>query len=168
MCGPTCFGRLSAHHQEHSSALGASGFTAGEKRLERCWSWSGRLLLKHVGATHKRQVIKLVKLLHLVGWIIWIIWWCTGFANVKLSQLTHTKYSESVQWMQMYSSNNHKQEISFWIIEDTTYKYLHKFFRFSGQLLIRCWFCVSAQRSGAETQRRRHLDVNISWVQDVW
>jgi hypothetical protein len=29
MCGSTCFGRLSAHHQERTTALGASGFTAG-------------------------------------------------------------------------------------------------------------------------------------------
>jgi hypothetical protein len=28
------------HHQEHTTALGASGLTVGEKRLERCWSWS--------------------------------------------------------------------------------------------------------------------------------
>jgi len=38
MYGSTCFGRLSALHQEHTTALGASGFTVGEKRLERCWS----------------------------------------------------------------------------------------------------------------------------------
>ena len=25
MCGSTCFGRLPAHHQEHTTALGASG-----------------------------------------------------------------------------------------------------------------------------------------------
>jgi len=31
-------GRLPAHHQERTTALGASGFTVGEKRLERCWS----------------------------------------------------------------------------------------------------------------------------------
>jgi len=42
MYGPTCFGRPSAHHQERITALGASGFTVGEWRLERCWSWSGR------------------------------------------------------------------------------------------------------------------------------
>jgi hypothetical protein len=42
MCGSTCFGRLSAHHQEHTTALRASGFTVGAWRLERCWSWSGR------------------------------------------------------------------------------------------------------------------------------
>jgi len=29
-----------AHHQEHATVLGASGLNAGEKRLERCWSWS--------------------------------------------------------------------------------------------------------------------------------
>jgi hypothetical protein len=29
MCGSTCFGRLSAHHQERTTALGASGFTGG-------------------------------------------------------------------------------------------------------------------------------------------
>jgi len=27
ICGSTCFGRLSAHHQERKTALGASGFT---------------------------------------------------------------------------------------------------------------------------------------------
>ena len=43
ICGSTCFGRLSAHHQERTTALGASGFTFGVWRLERCWSWSGRL-----------------------------------------------------------------------------------------------------------------------------
>jgi hypothetical protein len=43
MCGSTCFGRLPAHHQEHKTTLGASGFTVGEKRLERRWSWPGRL-----------------------------------------------------------------------------------------------------------------------------
>ena len=37
MCGSTCFGRLPAHHQEHATELGASSFTVGEKRLERCW-----------------------------------------------------------------------------------------------------------------------------------
>jgi hypothetical protein len=42
-CGSTCFGLLSAHHQERTTALGASGFTVGAWRLERCWSWSGRL-----------------------------------------------------------------------------------------------------------------------------
>jgi hypothetical protein len=31
-----------AHRREHTTALGASGFTVGEKRLEHCWSWSGR------------------------------------------------------------------------------------------------------------------------------
>jgi hypothetical protein len=43
MCGSTCFGRLRAHHQEHATALGASGLTIGEQQLEHCWSWSGRL-----------------------------------------------------------------------------------------------------------------------------
>jgi hypothetical protein len=31
MCGSTCFGRLPAHHQEHTTAVRASGFTTGEK-----------------------------------------------------------------------------------------------------------------------------------------
>jgi hypothetical protein len=44
MCGSTCFGRLPDHHQEHTIALGASGINVRERRLERCWSWSGRLL----------------------------------------------------------------------------------------------------------------------------
>jgi len=43
MCGSTCFGRFLAHHQELTTALTASGFTVGSWRLERCWSWSGRL-----------------------------------------------------------------------------------------------------------------------------
>jgi hypothetical protein len=42
MCGSTCFGRLSAHYQERTNALRASGFTVGEWRLERCWSCSAR------------------------------------------------------------------------------------------------------------------------------
>jgi len=42
MCGSTCFERLSAHHQERTTALEASGFTVGAWRLERFWSWSGR------------------------------------------------------------------------------------------------------------------------------
>jgi hypothetical protein len=29
MCSSTCFGRLFAHHQERTTALGASGFTVG-------------------------------------------------------------------------------------------------------------------------------------------
>jgi hypothetical protein len=29
MYGSTCFGRLSAHYQDHTTALGASGFTVG-------------------------------------------------------------------------------------------------------------------------------------------
>jgi len=39
MCGSTCFRRFSAHHQEHATALGASGFTVGAWWLEHCWSW---------------------------------------------------------------------------------------------------------------------------------
>jgi hypothetical protein len=39
MCGSTCFGRLPAHHHEHTTALGTSGSTFGRKRLERSWSW---------------------------------------------------------------------------------------------------------------------------------
>jgi len=42
MCGSTCFVRLPAHHQEHTTALGASGLTVGEQWPERCWSWSGQ------------------------------------------------------------------------------------------------------------------------------
>jgi hypothetical protein len=42
MYGSTCFGRLSAHHQKRTTALGASGFTVGAWRLESCWSWSAR------------------------------------------------------------------------------------------------------------------------------
>jgi hypothetical protein len=30
MCGTTCFGRLPAHHQEHTTALAAFGFTLKE------------------------------------------------------------------------------------------------------------------------------------------
>jgi len=35
MCGSTCFGRLPAHHQEHTTALGASGLTVAEQRLSQ-------------------------------------------------------------------------------------------------------------------------------------
>jgi hypothetical protein len=42
MCGSTCFGRLFAHHQEHTTALGFSDFTVGEWWLECFWSWSAR------------------------------------------------------------------------------------------------------------------------------
>jgi hypothetical protein len=45
MCGSTCFGRLLAHHQEHTTALGASGFTVVEMRLEQCWLWSACCIL---------------------------------------------------------------------------------------------------------------------------
>jgi len=48
MCGSTCFGRLPAHHQEHTTALGASGFTVGEWQLERCWLWSDNVHQLHV------------------------------------------------------------------------------------------------------------------------
>jgi len=37
MCGSTCFGRLPAHHQEHTTALGASGIT-----VRGGWSVVGR------------------------------------------------------------------------------------------------------------------------------
>jgi len=40
MCGSTCFGRLSANHQERTTALRTSGFTVGAWQLELCWSWS--------------------------------------------------------------------------------------------------------------------------------
>jgi len=40
MFGSTYFGRLSAHHQERTTALGAYGFTVGAWWLEHCWSWS--------------------------------------------------------------------------------------------------------------------------------
>jgi hypothetical protein len=41
MCGSTCFGHLPAHHQEHTTALGSSGFTVAEKRLVQFWWWGG-------------------------------------------------------------------------------------------------------------------------------
>ena len=40
MRGSTCFGRLPAHHQEHTIALGAFGFTVEAWRLQRCCLWS--------------------------------------------------------------------------------------------------------------------------------
>ena len=51
MCGSTCFGRLLAHHLEHTTALGASDFTVGEKRLERCWWCSCMFLMMMDGKT---------------------------------------------------------------------------------------------------------------------
>jgi len=92
MCGSTCFGRLSAHHQERTTALGVSGFTFGAWRLERCWSWPGRLCVMRKlrsapddGRRGSQNMLshtltssnKLVELLHLVGWLISIVWWCT-------------------------------------------------------------------------------------------
>jgi len=52
MCDSTCFGRLSAHRQEHTTAIGASGFTVGAWRLEHCWSRSGRNLPDHDQQQH--------------------------------------------------------------------------------------------------------------------
>jgi len=43
MRGSTSFGCFLAHHQELTTVLTASGFNVGQQRLERCWSWSGRL-----------------------------------------------------------------------------------------------------------------------------
>jgi len=104
MCGSTCFGRLSAHHQERTTALGASGFVVGAWRLECCWSWSGSLCRKTCQTTTNNDPTvkpeapsavvrtwwwaerppetcwathKLVELLYLVGWFIRIVWWCT-------------------------------------------------------------------------------------------
>jgi hypothetical protein len=34
LCGSTCFGRLPTHHQEHTTALGASGLTVGEHQQQ--------------------------------------------------------------------------------------------------------------------------------------
>jgi hypothetical protein len=34
MCGSTCFRHTPPHHQQHTTALGVSGFTVGEKWLE--------------------------------------------------------------------------------------------------------------------------------------
>ena len=36
MCGSTCFGRLHAYHQELTTALAASGFTAGVWWQQHC------------------------------------------------------------------------------------------------------------------------------------
>jgi len=37
MCGSTCFGRLPAHHQEHTTALGASVLTVGALLVVVWW-----------------------------------------------------------------------------------------------------------------------------------
>jgi hypothetical protein len=44
ICDSTCFGLLPAHHQEHTTALGASSFTVGGKGLALFLflSWSGQ------------------------------------------------------------------------------------------------------------------------------
>jgi len=42
MCVSACFGRLPAHHQERTIALGASGFTIGALWSVHCWSWCTR------------------------------------------------------------------------------------------------------------------------------
>jgi hypothetical protein len=57
MCGSTCFGGLSAHRQERTAALGASGFTVGAWRLERGgWSVVGRGLPDHDQQRSNRHV----------------------------------------------------------------------------------------------------------------
>ena len=61
MCGSTCFGRLPAHHQEHTTALGASGLTVRQQRLERCWSWSGWLYLPDHDQQRSRRYRPTVK-----------------------------------------------------------------------------------------------------------
>jgi hypothetical protein len=48
MCGSSCFGRLPAHHQEYTTALGASGLTASLQRL------SQRLLVQLYAPDDKR------------------------------------------------------------------------------------------------------------------
>jgi len=76
MCGSTCFGRLPSHHQEHTTAVGASGITFGGKRLQALpsngkirGSWCSCMLPIMGGKTpetcwatsNKRQVINLWK-----------------------------------------------------------------------------------------------------------
>jgi hypothetical protein len=56
MCGLTFFGRLPAHHQERTAALGASGFIVGAWRLERWWSWSDRLRVSGVSPPIIRSI----------------------------------------------------------------------------------------------------------------
>ena len=55
ICGSTCFGCLPTHHQERTTALGASGFTVGEQWLERClvvvWSVMRKLRFPITGQT---------------------------------------------------------------------------------------------------------------------
>jgi hypothetical protein len=102
MCGSTCFGRLPAHHQEHTTALGTSGFTIGKKRLEHCWSWSAR------------PSNKLVKLLHLVGWIIWIVCWCTDLWTSKLC------YCSSWHLTLLTCSEIPNMHFQFWCLDHST------------------------------------------------
>jgi hypothetical protein len=76
----TCFGRLPAHHREHTATY------HNQQRSGRCfqtvkpdspsaivcsWWWAGDTpnMLSHT----KTSSNKLVKLLHLVGWIIWMV-----------------------------------------------------------------------------------------------
>jgi hypothetical protein len=61
MCGLACFGRLPAHHRERTTVLGASGLTIAEKRLECCWSWSGRLCLADHDQQHSNRFSAMVK-----------------------------------------------------------------------------------------------------------
>jgi hypothetical protein len=74
MCGSTCFGRLSAHHQERTAALGASVFTVGKKRLERCWSWSGAL---------QRVNYSCIKIWY-VFWLYWASFTVLQYTVLKL------------------------------------------------------------------------------------
>jgi hypothetical protein len=117
MCGSTCFGRLSAHHQEHTTALGASGFTVGVWQLKCCWSWShdqqssnGKTrgsdcsctLLMMGGeapetcwATYKRQVVNLwnccILLVDLFEWKMWFRNGCQVDFSIIYRRASHTR-----------------------------------------------------------------------------
>jgi len=109
MCGSTCFGHLSAHHQEHTTALGASGFTVAAWRLKRCWSWSHDQQSSNsetrgsecgeapetCWATHKRQVINLwnccILLVDLFEWKMWFRNGCQVDFSITYRQASHTR-----------------------------------------------------------------------------
>jgi hypothetical protein len=57
--GLTCFECLPAHHQEHTTAPGASAFTAGEQRPEHWWSWSGQTVTTNAPAVALQLLVQL-------------------------------------------------------------------------------------------------------------
>jgi hypothetical protein len=96
MCDSTCFGRLPAHHHEHTAALGAIGFTVGEWRLERCWSWSARLAVyeimwKNIVEPGRPQMT--IRRMRIACWLIvlHILGMCNTYCFATATTVTQTR-----------------------------------------------------------------------------